>query len=309
MRNNMKIFILCSGEYGSKIVNGIANHGFADKIVGIHEFPPKEELPEFIDDISEYIPENIPEADLIIAAGIHGDVNMVIPEVVEKSTAKSVIAPIYHPKQVPIGLQNEIKMSLDEKIAIVFPKPFCSLTPIGNEFIDEFTTVFGKPKFEIHGDDIIKSVKELRGTPCGSSWYIAENILGTPVDDGEFEANNKLHNFPCSGSMSTDKTTGDTILHLASYKTKEAIKRALGFTNRVAIVDEEVCEGSKECDNICLNVCPNVLIGDETISLNTDGKAFIDPASCGVCEKCIDECPYGAIELYEEKIPVKKDSK
>lgn len=305
----MKIFILTSGEYGSKIVNGIANNGFAEKIVGIHEFPPKEDLPEFIDDITEYIPENIPEADLIIATGIHGDVNMVIPEVVEKSGAKSVIAPIYHPQQIPIGLQNEIKRPLDEKIAIVFPKPFCSLIPIGNEFIDEFATVFGKPKFEIHAEHIIKSVKVIRGAPCGASWYIAENIIGTPVDEAEFEANNKLHNFPCSASMNTDNTTGDTILHLASYKTKEAIKRALGFTNRVAIVDEEACEGLEECENVCLNSCPNVLEGDNTIYLYTDGKARIDPGSCGVCEICIKECPYGAIEIHEKRIPVEKDSK
>jgi len=309
MRSNMKIFILSSGKYGSKIVNGIANNGFAEEIVGIHEFPAKKELPQFIDDIGEYVPENIPETDLIIATGIHGDVNMVIPEIVKKSGAKSVIVPIYHPQQVPIGLQNEIKRSLDEKIAIVFPKPFCSLLPIGDEFIDEFTTIFGKPKFKIDADDIIKSVEVLRGAPCGSSWYVAENIIGIPVDEAEFEANNKLHNFPCSASMSTDNATGDTILHLASYKTKEAIKRTLGFTDRAAIVDMEVCEGVEVCGNLCLNACPNVLEGDNTIYLNEDGIACIDPGSCGVCEICIKECPYGAIEIYEERIPVEKDSK
>ncbi len=70
----MKIFILSSGEYGSKIVNGIATHGFASNIIGIHEFPSSDDLPEFIDDISSYIPENIPESDLIIAVGLYGDI-------------------------------------------------------------------------------------------------------------------------------------------------------------------------------------------------------------------------------------------
>jgi Pyruvate/2-oxoacid:ferredoxin oxidoreductase delta subunit len=217
----MRIFIISSGEYGSKIVNGIANNGFAEKIIGIHEFPPKEDLPEFI---------------------------------------------------------------------------------------DEFTTVFGKPKFEIHANEIVKSVKVIRGAPCGSSWYIAENIIGTPVDDAEFEANNKLHNYPCSSSMIVDNSTGDTILHLASYKTKEAIKRTLGFTNRAAVVDEEICEGSGTCEHFCLDACPNVIIGGDTITLNEDGKAHIDPGSCGVCEICVKECPYGVIEIWEEKIPVEKNS-
>ena len=45
---NIKIFILSSGDYGSRIINNIANRGYASSIVGLHEF--KEDLPEFIDD-------------------------------------------------------------------------------------------------------------------------------------------------------------------------------------------------------------------------------------------------------------------
>lgn len=316
----MRIFILSSGEYGSKIVNGIATHGFAKNIVGIHEFPSKDDLPEFIDDLNEYIPENIPKSDLLIAVGLFGDINMVIPDIVKESGAKSVIAPIYHPQQLPLGLQNEIKSELDskldKKIKIVFPKPFCGLIPMGDEFIDKFTENFGKPEFEIKTDDEyegldeysnITSINVLRGAPCGSTWFIAENINGILVKDAEFEANNKLHNFPCVASMATDNITGDTILHLASYKTKEAIKRALGFTWKVVKVDQETCEGFEECDNACLNSCPNVLTNIETIYYNEYEKAIIDPATCGVCEICIRECPYGAIEVYEEKTPIEKN--
>jgi len=311
----MRIFILSSGEYGSKIVNGIATHDFAANIVGIHEFQSNEDLPEFIDDVSEYIPNIIPESDLIIAAGIFGDMNMVIPDVAKTSGAKSIIVPIYHPQQLPLGLQNEVKSGLDDDVTIVFPKPFCALTPIGDEFIDKFAEVFGKPKFEIETDsntaevDIksnITSIKVLRGTPCGASWFIAKNLQGIPVKDAEFEAINKLHNFPCSASMATDNMIGDTILHLASYKTKEAIKKALGFTCRVAVVDLEDCEGLEECENTCLNSCPNVLTGIETIYHNEDGKAVIDPVTCGVCEICINECQYGAIYIYDNKVPIKK---
>ncbi|MEA4957665.1 hypothetical protein SDC9_08627 [bioreactor metagenome] len=312
----MRIFILSSGEYGSKIVNGIATHGFAPNIVGIHEFPSKDDLPEFIDDISGYIPENIPDSDLIIAVGLYGDINMVIPEVVQKSGAQSVIAPIYHPKQLPIGLQNEIKGELSENKTIIFPKPFCGLTPIGDKYIDKFAEIFGKPKFEIKTDSetdetdlnsTISSINVIRGAPCGSSWFIAENLKGISVKDAEFEANNKLHNFPCVASMASDNITGDTVLHIASYRTKEAIKRALGFTCKVPIVDSEVCEGLEECENVCLNCCPNVLTGVNTIYHDENGKAVIDPASCGVCEICIRECPYGAIEVYEKKVNVDKD--
>ncbi len=61
---NIKIYILSSGDYGSRIVNNIANRGFASSIVGLHEFP--DDLPEFIDDFEPYIPKELPECDLIL---------------------------------------------------------------------------------------------------------------------------------------------------------------------------------------------------------------------------------------------------
>ncbi|KZX17316.1 DUF166 domain-containing protein [Methanobrevibacter filiformis] len=303
----MKIFILSSGDYGSKIVNGIATHGLASNIVGIHEFPSHEELPEFIDNVSEYIPKNIPDADLIIAVGIHGDLNLTIPDVVKTSGAQSVIAPLYHPKQLPLGLQNEIKKLLPSQIAIVFPMPFCSLTPVGDKYIDKFVETFGKPIVNIEHGEEITNVEVVRGAPCGSTWYIADNLRGISIKNAEFEAANKFHNFPCSASMTTDHNIGETYLHLAGFKTTESIKRALGFTYNSAVVDPDTCEGLNECDNLCINSCPNVLAGDHTIYHNSkDDKARIDPGSCGVCEVCVRECPYGAINILDEKIAVNK---
>jgi NAD-dependent dihydropyrimidine dehydrogenase PreA subunit len=302
----MRIFIISGEEYGAKIVNGIANHGFASNIVGIHEFSSHGDLPDFIDDVSEYVPEKIPKADLLIATGIHGDINLTIPEIVEKSGIKSVIAPINHPKQIPLGLQSEIKDLLLDNVKIIFPKPFCSLLPIGDKYIDKFAEKFGKPELNIGFNDKINSVEVIRGAPCGSTWFIAENLKGIPIDEAEFVTANKFHNFPCSASMATDPLIKDAILHLAGYKAREATKRALGFTNKSVMVDVETCEGLEECDNICIDSCPNVLTGDHTIYYDKNGKARIDPGSCGVCEICIKECPYGSIEVYEERIQVHK---
>ena len=138
------------------------------------------------------------------------------------------------------------------------------------------------------------------GIPCGSTHYIAENIEGLPVEEAELEAGNKLHNYPCNASMTTDPVVGDTILHLAGYQTKEAVKRALGFATRSAVVDHETCEAS-ECEHECIKHCPQVQIGLDTVHLNENEQAVIDPASCGVCEICINECPYGSIEMEERK--------
>jgi NAD-dependent dihydropyrimidine dehydrogenase PreA subunit len=296
----MKLYIISSGKYGSRIVNSLAEMGLASSMVGLEEIP--DDLPEFIDDFSSYLPKSIPQADLILAVGLFGDINMVVPLIAKESGAKSVIIPIHDPTQVPPGLQREIEESAPD-VKIVFPKPFCTLEPVGDEFIDEFASQFGKPEIEIEADGLIKKIKVIRTAPCGSTRYIAEHIEGIPVEEAELESGNKLHNYPCNASMTTDPVVGDTILHLAGYQTKEAVKRGLGFAMRSAVVDHETCEAS-ECEHECIKHCPQVQIGVDTVQLNENEQAFIDPASCGACEICINECPYGSIELEERKFPL-----
>lgn len=290
---DIRIFILTSGKYGSRIINNIAQRGFASSIVLIHEVP--ENLPEFIENISEFVPENLPEADLILSVGLYGDINMIIPIIASKTGAKSIIVPIHDPKQIPIGLQREIETECDVKI--VFPKPFCSLEPVGDRYIDEFTSIFGKPELEIEADKLIKSIKVKRGAPCGSTWFVAEKLENIPIEEAEFEAGGKYHNYPCLASMSVDPQVGDTILHLAGYKIKEAVKQELGFAAKSAVVDEEICQGGENCDHICFEVCPNCKIGDKTVTIKENGKVEIDAASCGCCQICIPKCPFGAIEI------------
>jgi len=299
---DIKIFILSSGDYGSKIINNIANRGYASAIVGLHEF--KEDLPEFIDDFEAYIPKELPKCDLILSLGLKGDINMILPEIASRTGAKSVIVEIHDPVQLPPGLQREIEAS-SKGIKIVFAKPFCSLKPVGDETIDEFAKYFGKPELEIEGKQYIKNINVIRGAPCGSTWYVADQLIGFPLEDAELESGNKIHNYPCVASMATDTVVGDTILHLAGYKIKEAVKEGLGFATKSAFVDEETCMGSKDCDHNCIDVCPNMKIGDNTITVDENQKAVINPASCGCCEICIRECPYGAIEMIEEKIILK----
>ncbi len=298
----MNIFILTSGKYGSRIINQMAKMGFASSIVGIHEVP--EDLPEFIDDVSEYIPNNLSKADLILSIGLYGDINMIIPAVASKTGAKSIIVPIHDPKQIPIGLQREIESEVGD-LKIVFPKPFCSLEPVGDRYIDEFVEYFGKPELEIKADGLIRNIEVKRGAPCGSTWFVAEKLENRPVDEAEFEAGGLYHNYPCLASMSVDPQVGDTILHLAGYKIKEAVKRELGFAAKSAVVDEETCQGGDNCGHICHEVCPNVNIGDETVKIKENGKVEIDALSCGCCEICIQKCPFGAIEL-KEHITLKK---
>jgi ferredoxin len=292
----LKIFILSSGKYGSRIVNNIAQMGLASSIVGIHEVD--DNLPEFIDSVEEYVPKNLPEADLIISIGLYGDINMIIPLVAKETGAKSIIVPIHDPQQIPMGLQKEIESALDDE-KIIFPKPFCTLEPVGDKYIDEFAETFGKPELEIEADEFIKSIKVKRGAPCGSTWFVAEKLINIPTKEAEFEAGGRYHNYPCLASMSIDSIIGDTLMHIAGYKIKEAVKKELGIALKSAVVDKETCQGGDNCNYICRDECPTFKIGDETIILTEEGKVEINPEFCGYCGICIQNCPFKAITLVD----------
>jgi NAD-dependent dihydropyrimidine dehydrogenase PreA subunit len=299
----MNIYILTSGKYGSRIVNHIAK-SFSSSIVGIHEVP--EDLPEFIEDVTGYMPDNLPEADLVIAVGLNGDINLLAPLVAEGTGAKSIIISVHEPKGMPPGLMQEINDSAIGKV-VVFAKPFCILTPMGDAFIDEFATKLGKPVMEIEYDDLVKSVTVIRDAPCGCTSFIAEELVGTPVEEAEYVGDIKFHNYPCQASMSLDRGLNDTILHVAGYLSKEAVRRALGFSMKSAVVDLETCNAEgEECDHLCVESCPQVKVGVDTVLIGEDNKAVIDPGSCGCCEQCLDECPYGSIEIVKQRFDLKK---
>ena len=105
----MKILVLYSGELGKKVIQNLINPGnfcvscgelcnhcrqarksYANLIVGIHEFP--QDLPTFIEEPEQYMPQKLPECDLILSIGIHPDLLTALPDVVKKTKAKAVIA-------------------------------------------------------------------------------------------------------------------------------------------------------------------------------------------------------------------------
>ena len=53
----------------------------------------------------------------------------------------------------------------------------CTLEP--NEFNRPFTDIFGSPILEVKtNEEKIIDVKVLKGAPCGSTWYMAKEIVG-----------------------------------------------------------------------------------------------------------------------------------
>lgn len=65
---------------------------------------------------------------------------------------------------------------------------------------------------------------------------------------------------------------------------------------RIAVLDRKKCS-PKKCGYICINVCPGVRMGDETIIKGEDGFPVISEELCTGCGICVKKCPYGAIKI------------
>jgi ferredoxin len=55
--------------------------------------------------------------------------------------------------------------------------------------------------------------------------------------------------------------------------------------NTQLVVDQDLCIGCGECEEVCPYGAIEVI----------DGEAVIDPALCHICLRCVEECPKGAI--------------
>jgi hypothetical protein len=241
--------IFYSGEFGKKVIGNLVNSdrfcvacgdlcdhcrelrpGFGNIITGIFEL--RNDLPDFIEEPMEYMPDLIPDCDLILTIDINPDLLTVIPEIAESSGAQGVIIPIDDSKIVPAGLAEQVKQRLEEKdIDCECPKPFCALDLTGKKSIDEFVKLgFGKPSLRVEispGDKILTHAEVLRDAPCGSTWFVAKKLKWADVKDYKETISGAHHSYPCTASMEKDPQIGDTILHEAGYIIRTSIEDAM----------------------------------------------------------------------------------
>jgi hypothetical protein len=188
-------------------------------------------LPPMLDDPGEYLPSELGAGDVIIAINIHPEILLEIPAMVGGGSTRALIAPIEDPNWIKPGLQRQVTQACaDSGMESAFPKPFCSLEPVTpalTEFCEQLGV--GKPRFRIalEGGEVA-AVEVVRGSPCGVTDFVAEELVGLPGDDSLHEKAGQFHHtHPCLASMNLDPSTGETIMHASLYLMWEAVKAAL----------------------------------------------------------------------------------
>jgi len=66
---------------------------------------------------------------------------------------------------------------------------------------------------------------------------------------------------------------------------------------RIAVLDKKKCR-SKICGTLCQRVCPRVRMGDETITMDEEGRfPVISEELCVGCGICVNKCPFDALTI------------
>lgn len=234
----MHILALYQGHYGQRIVEHIKKSAPQDWV--IETVNPPRALPVIIDDPEEFLPKNIPQANLLLALSESQETAQLVPAIARVSNVKAVIMPVDNSAWLPAGLQNQLREEIVRMgKAAVFPKTFCTLTEttVGfgsdaetydNECIASFARHFGRPrlKIKVGSDERIIEVNVERSAPCGSTYLVAEKLTGIPAKDAVPQAGLHAHHYPCLASMQMEPG-GETLMHISGYVVNDEVTRVL----------------------------------------------------------------------------------
>jgi len=228
----MRILIAIQGYYGERMVENIRRHSPANWDVNHVTLPAG--LPSIIDDADEFLPRELPAADLLISLGEHPGVAQMIPDMVKRSGARAVIAPADNRAWLPFGLARQVQQKLTSVgVDMVYPVPFCTLTENDsqNPYIREFARRFGRPDVDIefYKDDRhrIGKVAVKREAPCGSTRFVGDHLVGIWFREAAEQAGLLHHQFPCLATMAMDREFQDTLMHRAGNMLKQTVQQSI----------------------------------------------------------------------------------
>jgi hypothetical protein len=232
----MRILAIVNGEYGRRHVENLRAHGpdtwQLESWRAPAVFPPVVDYPE------DFLPAQLPPADLLLALGQHRGVAELLPEIARRTGARAVIAPVDREAWLPRGLARQLRGWLAEiDVACVTPKPFCSLTETHYNVrqhrvaydsppIAAFARHFGRPRLELTLDPrthVITEAAVVRDACCGCARFVAQGLAGVPADEAEQVAGLRHHHYPCLAGMARDPDFDDTLMHVSGNLLKADI--------------------------------------------------------------------------------------
>ncbi len=218
----LSIGIITRGKYGNRALVNIKKH--SDFRVYSAEIP--DILPDFIENPKHIVAslklDTVVSNDLVITYALHPDLN---PEIVKLAGVNGAKAVIIAGGMRKVGSLPEIKEIAEKYNMHVEVHEICCEINENSNIMKEFTLCFGKPEVEITiKKDRIAKVKVKRGALCGSTWYMAEALVGTCKHEAPAKAGLLVQQYPCRAVRGLKGG-----IHRAGELHKKAVETALEY--------------------------------------------------------------------------------
>jgi hypothetical protein len=181
----LKVVIVTDGPYGDRTYDIIRKEFDCEFL----ELEQPDSM--FIDDIE--IPSDamrkLETADLIISYILHPDLVIELVEKLHNKVGWIIVG----------AWRGEgFKSQLEQYENVNCPENMCDLEENGDHIFDEFVSKFGKPIVEIECEgNSVTVVRVLRSSPCGSTFFVADEMVGEDIKDLPIKAGLKLQHYPC----------------------------------------------------------------------------------------------------------------
>ncbi|MDD2613503.1 MAG: DUF166 family protein [Methanosarcina sp.] len=188
------IGVITRGKYGHRLIETVREYSdFSVLTADLPEF-----VPGFIEEPDEYLEaldfdRRVFSAEIIITYSLHPDLTSAIAKLAAEAGVRSLIVPGGPSKA---SIPELKKISEVSGMDIEVDEICCSLEP--NAFNRPFADIFGLPVLKVRTKDgKIADVKVVKGAPCGSTWHMAKEIVGTLVKDAPPKAGLLIQHYPC----------------------------------------------------------------------------------------------------------------
>ncbi len=237
-----RLLVVFQDHYGQRILDHVKEQAPPHWEVESLNLPPG--LPQLIDDPAPYLPEDFPEVDAVLFLSESPNAPQLAADIVKRCRARGLIAPVDNGEWMPPGQIYQLKKRLDQWGAeYSFPRPFCSLEEEDKPAVDEFAREFGRPSVEIRTEDeeTVTEVIVRRGSPCGCTDFVADNLEGEPLEEAVEKAGLYHHHYPCLASMEREKDLDDTLMHVSGFITKSMVEEQIKkyIKKEVSYIDPE----------------------------------------------------------------------
>lgn len=211
----LKIAIVTDGPYGDRAYQKISEE-FDSEFIELEQ-----PTSMFMDEIE--IPESalkrIQKADILITYVLHPDLTLELVERLHDKVEWIIVA----------AWRGEgFKNQLERLGNVTCPENMCDLEENGNPIFDEFVSKFGRPVVEIEVEkDKVKEIRVLRTSPCGSTLFVAQEMIGQDLKDLPIKAGLKLQHYPCRAPKMRLFADDECKKEMAANFHKDAFEKAL----------------------------------------------------------------------------------